>query len=199
MKHFILALQALGPTGVLLLAILDSLGLPLVGGVDALLIWVSVTNPAAAYPAAGTAVVGSVIGGLILFLLARKGGEAYLDRHTVSPRTARFRKWFREYGLLTIFVPAGVPIVPLPLKVFVLSAGAMGVSPLAFTSVMLLARLLRYFFLAWMVLRLGPDTLPYLKAHLWELVGIAIALFAGLYLLLKYLDRRRRLRTIVAE
>ena len=126
MRHLVDALTALGPVGVILLALLDNLGVPLVGGVDALVVWVSVTNPSAAYLAAGMAVLGSLIGSLVLFLIARKGGEAYLDRHTVSRRAARLRNWFLEYGLLTVFVPAVVPIVPMPLKVFILSAGGYG-------------------------------------------------------------------------
>jgi membrane protein YqaA with SNARE-associated domain len=197
-KHFLDALRALGPTGVLLLSILDSAGIPVVGGVDALLVWVAVTNPDAAYPAAGMAVLGSTIGSLILFFVARKGGEAYLERHTLSRRGARLKRWFLEYGLLTILVPALIPI-PMPLKVFVLSAGALGISPLVFTLVLLMARVPRYFGLAWLGLQLGSQTLPYLRSHIWQLVLSAIILFAALYLLIKLVDRRRRLRTLVTD
>lgn len=199
MRHFVETLRALGPFGVLILAVLDSAGVPVVGGVDALLIWVSVTNPGAAYAAAAMAVVGSLMGSLFLFFLARKGGEAYLDKYTSTPSGRRLKAWFLEYGLLTIFVPAVVPIIPMPLKVFILSAGALGVSPPVFGLVLLVARLIRYFLLAWLGLRLGDQTLPYLKGHLWQLLGLAAALFVGLYLLIKLLDRRRRLRKLVED
>jgi membrane protein YqaA with SNARE-associated domain len=197
-SHFLDALRALGPTGVLLLSILDNAGIPVVGGVDALLVWVAITNPDAAYAAAGMAVAGSMIGSLILFFIARKGGEAYLDRHALSRRGARLKRWFLEYGLLTIFVPALVPI-PMPLKIFVLSAGALGIRPLVFTVVLIVARIPRYFALAWLGLNLGSQTVPYLKSHVWELVLSAVILFTGLYLLIKLLDRKRRLRKLVTE
>lgn len=193
MKGILESLRALGPIGVFVLAILDSAGVPVVGGVDALLIWVTVTNPGAAYLAAGMAVLGSVVGSLVLFLLARKGGEAYLDRYTLSSRGARFKAWFLEYGLLTVFVPAVVPIVPMPLKVFVLSAGALRVNPVVFGAVMLCARGIRYFTIAWLGLRLGNDTVPYLRHHLWQLVAFALLLFASLYYLVRHFDRRRKL------
>lgn len=192
------ALRALGPGGVLLLAVLDSAGIPVVGGVDALLVWVAITNPQAAYTAAGMAVFGSVIGSLILFFIARKGGEAYLERHTLSRNGARLKRWFLEYGMLTIFVPALVPI-PMPLKIFVLSAGALGIRPLAFIVVLIIARIPRYFALAWLGLNLGSQTVPYLRSHIWQLVLSAVILFTGLYLLIKLLDRRRRLRTLVTD
>lgn len=198
MRHFLDVLRALGPMGVLLLSILDSAGIPVVGGVDALLVWVSITNPEAAYSAAGMAVIGSMIGNLVLFFIARKGGQAYLERHTLSRSGARLKLWFLEYGLVTIFVPALIPI-PMPLKVFVLSAGALEISTLAFTVVLLIARLPRYFGLAWLGLQLGSQTLPYLKSHVWQLVLFAVLLFTAMYLLIKLVDRRRRLRKLVAS
>ena len=73
---------------------------------------------------------------MFLFFIARKGGEAYLHRHTLSAAARNLRAWFFEYGLLTVFVPAFVPVIPMPVKIFILSAGALGVSPLTFTIVL---------------------------------------------------------------
>ncbi len=171
-----------GPAGVFLLAILDSGGIPLVGGVDALVILLAALDHSQAYWAACAAIAGSVAGTLGLFYIARKGGEAYLQRYTSSGRGAKLRAWFLEYGLLTVFVPAFVPVIPLPLKVFVLSAGALGVRPRTFALVLTAARIPRYLFLAWLGTRLGNDTLPYLRHHLWELIWFAVGLFVLLYL-----------------
>jgi len=159
--------------------------------VDALVILTSAVHPSQAYLAAAMATTGSFAGNLLLFYLGRKGGEAYLERHTLHARGRRLRAWFVEYGLLTILVP-GLVIVPLPLKIFVLSAGALGVSPLRFCIVMLIARLPRYFFLAWLGTRLGKDTIPYLRHHAWQLGLFAILLFAALYLAIRLLHRQKR-------
>jgi uncharacterized membrane protein YdjX (TVP38/TMEM64 family) len=153
----------------------------MVGGVDALIVLVAVLDPSEAYWAAAAAIIGSVAGSLILFVIARRGGEAYLLRYTSSGRGQRLRAWFLEYGLLTVFVPAVVPVIPLPLKIFILSAGAMGVRPLTFGLVLAGARIPRYLFLAWLGTKLGKDTLPYLRHHIWELVGLAVVLFVVLY------------------
>jgi membrane protein YqaA with SNARE-associated domain len=162
-----------------------------VGGVDALVVAVAAIDHSQAYWAAAAAIVGSVGGSLFLFFLARKGGEAYLHRHSLSTRGQHFRAWFLEYGLLTVFVPAFVPVIPMPVKIFILSAGALGVSPLRFMIVLTAARIPRYFFLAWLGTRLGADTWPYLRQHLWEFILLASVLFVILYFVVTWLHNRR--------
>ena len=161
----------------------------MIGGVDVLIILIAVADHGQAYWAAATAMAGSLLGCLLLFLIARKGGEAYLHRHTISPREARFRAWFHEYGLLTVFVPAFVPI-PLPLKIFIVSAGALGESPVTFMIVLAAARIPRYLFLAWLGTRLGRETMPYLRSHAWEFALLAAGLFVLLYLVIRFLHKR---------
>lgn len=148
-------------------------------------------HPSQAYLAAAMATVGSCAGNLLLFYIGRKGGEAYLERHTIHARGRRLRAWFVEYGLLTILVP-GLVIVPLPLKVFVLSAGALGVKPMRFSMVLLIARLPRYFSLAWLGTRLGKNTIPYLEHHAWQFGLFAVLLFVALYFSIRLLHRHKR-------
>jgi membrane protein YqaA with SNARE-associated domain len=171
---------------------MDGAGIPIVGGVDLLIVTIAALDHASAYWAAGAATIGSLVGSLVLFWIARKGGEAYLSRFTSHGTGAKLKGWFLEYGLLTVFVPA-LTIVPLPMKIAVLSAGALGVSPVAFLLVIVAARVPRYVFLAWLGTRLGNDTVPYLKHHSRELAIFAILLFSVLYLLIRMLDRRHKL------
>jgi membrane protein DedA with SNARE-associated domain len=178
-------LQSWGPLGAMLLAVLDSAGIPLPAGVDALVILVAIAQPDRALVTAALAVLGSAIGCMVLYGIARKGGSGYLEKHACSPRAMRFRHWFRQYGLLTVFIPALVPI-PLPVKVFVLSAGCLGTRASTFLLVVLAARIPRYFGLAWLGAQLGEESTPWLKAHAWHLAAIALALFAVLYLMVRY-------------
>jgi membrane protein YqaA with SNARE-associated domain len=177
-------LAAWGPLGAFFLAMVDSAGIPLPAGVDALLILTASTNPGAGYLAALCASIGSLIGAFVLFWIGRKGGQMVLARHTTTPRAQRFRRWFSHYGLVTVFVPKAVPLIPLPTKVFVLSAGAFGTAPLQFGVVVMAARLLRYFGIVFLASRLGDDTLPWLRSHVWLLVGVALALSAAIMVLM---------------
>jgi uncharacterized membrane protein YdjX (TVP38/TMEM64 family) len=122
---------------------------------------------------------------MILFLIARKGGEEYLHRYTSHGRGARLRAWFLEYGLLTVFVPALVPI-PMPLKIFILSAGALEVPPLRFFIIFALARIPRYILFAWLGTRLGTQTWPYLRGHIPGLALLSAGLFIVLYLGIRF-------------
>jgi membrane protein YqaA with SNARE-associated domain len=160
--------------------------------VDVLLIAVAAASPGQALLTSALSVIGSALGSLFLFSLARKGGQFYLDRHASSVRALLFRAWFARYGLITIFIPALVPIVPLPLKVFVLSAGALGVPPLTFLMVIVFARLIRYFGLAWLGMRLGADAWPWLQSHGWHLAALAIGLLLALGGILRCIDGNRR-------
>jgi membrane protein DedA with SNARE-associated domain len=179
-----------GPMGVLLMAVLDSAGIPLPGGVDVLVVMLSATGATRGYTAAALAIIGSVIGNLILFYIARKGGEAYMERHYVSARGQRFRRWFQHYGLLTVFIPALIPI-PLPLKIFVLSAGALGVSARAFFLTIVAARIPRYFGLAYLGARLGENSLEWFRQNALGLTLFGTALFAALYAAVRIKDRLR--------
>lgn len=181
-----------GPHGLFVLAILDSAGLPVVGGVDLLLITVAVNTPRYAYLAAVYAIAGSVAGSLILFAIARKGGEAFLAKQLSSRNGRRLHGWFEQYGLVTVFIPAVSPL-PLPMKIPVFCAGALEVDWSYFTGVVLAARMIRYFALAYLGIRYGSETFVFLRKHLVE-VGIIALLLAGVAVLAIRIARRRARR-----
>jgi membrane protein DedA with SNARE-associated domain len=184
-------LAALGPFGVFAIATLDSAGVPLPMGVDALLLTVATISPEKAYFAAILAMLGSVGGNWFLFRLARKGGEKFLDEKTHDGRAKKFREWFQHYGLITVFIPTVVPIVPLPLKVFVLSAGALGVSLRAFLLTILIGRIPRFLAMAYLGSQLGEHSMQWLLDHKWHLSLVALGLFIFCVGLVRWADWRR--------
>ncbi len=199
MKTFLQSLASLllswGPWGILLLAIIDSAGIPIPGGVDALVVLIASQSARSGYISAALAAVGSTAGSFVLYYLARKGGEAYLHDKTQHGWGKRFRHWFLHYGLLTVFIPALLPI-PLPMKIPVLCAGALGVRRRSFLLVVFAARIPRYFGLAYLGAEMGNYPLLYLRSHIWLLLGAAIGLFLFLLTLIKIKDvvRARELR-----
>lgn len=193
MRRFTNTLISWGPAGLLILAFIDGVGLPNPGGPDALLLLLAAVNPDTAYLSAAMAIIGSVVGTMILFSLARKGGEAYLARYTSTGRGARFRRWFQRYGLLTVFVPGMIPI-PTPFKVFIICSGALGTRPSTFLAVLVVARVGRYLGLAYLGAQLGKNSLSWLKVHAWELIGFAVVVFAALYVAVRIADRNRGAR-----
>lgn len=197
-KHFLALLLAWGPQGLFVLAILDSAGLPVVGGVDLLLVDIATTSPRIAYLAAACAIAGSLIGSSILFAIARKGGDLMLSRQLATPRGARMHRWFERYGLITVFIPALSPL-PLPMKIPVFCAGALEVRWSYFLSVVLVARSLRYLALAFFGARYGTQTVLYLRQHLLSIAIFALTLAGVSVIVLQIMDRLRRRRLAVAR
>jgi membrane protein YqaA with SNARE-associated domain len=190
LHHLKDALIAFGPLGVFLLALLDSCGVPLPGAMDVSLIYVAWHSPALAYWTALAAVLGSVCGNAGLFLAARHGVRRFVkERDPDKPR--KFRQWFDRYGLVTVFIPALLPIPPLPLKAFVISAGVMRTELSQFLAVVLAARMLRYFGEAYLAVRLGEDAHGFLLRNGWTLTGVTLALGFVLFGLIWLNDRRR--------
>jgi membrane protein YqaA with SNARE-associated domain len=180
-----------GPWGIFGLAVLDSMGIPLPSATDLVLLGIGVESvhaPSRAYLAAFMALAGSLLGNVILFQGARQG-RRLMSRKESEP--GRFQVWFRRYGLLTVFVPAVVPIVPLPLKVFVISAGAFHTQFRKFVAVIFAARVLRYFGLAYLALQLGADARGFLIRNGWTLVGVALGVVFALYWAMRCSERRR--------
>ncbi|MBI4890188.1 MAG: VTT domain-containing protein [Acidobacteria bacterium] len=189
MTQFLELLKAWGPLGAFIVAVIDSAGLPNPGGPDYLLLFLAWKQPGSAYLSALVCVVGAIGGSFFLYSLARRGGQKYLDAKASGPRAMRFRQWFDRYGLVTVFIPALVPVVPLPMKVFVLSAGALGVSPLAFLAVMAAGKIPRFFGLAYLGRSLGEHSTDWLKAHKLHFALGAVALMVFLFLLVRISER----------
>ncbi len=180
-----------GPLGIFVFAVIDSLGVPNPGGTDALLILVAIANPESAWLCAMLAIMGSLMGSVVFLEVTRRGGERYLVRFTTSGRGLRFREWFLRYGLVTVFIPALLPLPFLPFKVFAACAGAMCVSRTRFMLVLAAARIPRYFALAYLGATLGEKSGAWITGHLWQMGVFAVALFIGLYALIRFADRKR--------
>ena len=188
------ALVSYGPVGLLLVAFLDSAGIPVSAGMDAIVILVAVNAPERAWLGAALAVLGSVAGNIVLFMASRAGRRwTRKEEKALAPGgPGRFERWFHDYGLVTIFVPAVVPVIPLPLKVFVISAGMMHTPLSRFLAVIVAARVLRYFGEAWLGVKLGHESMGWLKGHTWWLAVAALALCAGVYAIVLWKRWRRQ-------
>ncbi len=189
LQHLKLALIAFGPLGVFLMAALDSCGVPLPGAMDFSLIYVAWHSPKLAYWTALMAVLGSLFGNVGLFLAARHGVRRFV-KEPDPDKPQKFRQWFERYGLITVFIPALVPI-PLPMKPFVVSAGVLRSNFGQFLAAVVVARLIRYFGEAYLAVRMGEDAQGFLMRNGWTLTAVALAMAFVLFALIWLNDRRR--------
>lgn len=172
-KHKIIAFAGgLGAPGLFLISFLDSsfLTFPVIN--DLLLIDLSLRRPARMPLYASMAALGSLLGCVILFLLARKMEEAVFHRR-VGRHGLAIRHWVERNGFGGMLLAALLP-PPTPFKFFVLAAGLFEVPLLSFASAVGLARVFRYFGVGYLAVRYGHNALPYLAEHKWQ-VGVLVA------------------------
>ena len=174
LKKFAQWAIALGPWGIFLVSLSDSALIPMPQGVDALLIAQAVASPSSAYFAAALAVLGSLLGSLILYGLARRGGQVMLEKKASKRGVENMRRQVEEYGALVLFLPTAIPL-PLPMKLFVLAAGVFQMPLLSFGGVLVVARSIRYFGEAYVAVRYGDRATTFLKEN--ALLGLGIAVF----------------------
>jgi len=192
--HLPLWLQAVvasaGGLGLFLVAFLDSsvLTFPVIN--DLLLIDLSVRFPARMPYYAAMATVGSVAGCLLLYYIARKGGEAMFQKQA-GPRAAQIRAWIKRNGFLSILVTALFP-PPTPFKVFVIAAGALEMPMRTFVLGLLAARGIRFFGEGFLAIRYGDQASQFLLTHKLEVAGITLGVVLCLYLLSRLAFRPRQ-------
>ena len=174
---------ALGAPGLFLISFLDSsvLTFPVIN--DLLLIELSIQHPARMTLYALMAASGSVLGCVLLYFIARKGGEAFFHKKA-GPRALAIRHWIERNGFGGMLIAALLP-PPTPFKVFVFAAGVFEVPLWSFTSAISVARVIRYFGVGYLAVKYGKDALPTLERHKLS-AAVALAVFA----LLSYLASR---------
>lgn len=177
----------LGAPGLFLISFLDSsvLTFPVIN--DLLLIELSMRRPARMPLYASMAALGSLLGCVLLFFLARKGGEALFHRK-VGARALMIRHWVERNGFAGILVAALLP-PPTPFKFFVLAAGVFEVPLLSFVSAIALARAFRYFGVGYLAVRYGADALPYLMEHKLQATVLVISLVTVSYVASRFILR----------
>src|SRR5256885_16492414 len=123
---------------------------------------------------ASMAALGSLLGCVLLFLLARKIEEAAFHSK-VGARGHAIRHWVQRNGFGGMLLAALLP-PPTPFKFFVLAAGVFEVPLVSFASAIGLARVFRYFGVGFLAIRYGQGAWAYLQQQLLPVSNV----FSGL-------------------
>lgn len=140
--------------------------------------------------------LGSVIGCLILYRIARQGRD-FITRRFQPKHLEQVERLYRRWGLLALAVPAILP-PPLPFKIFVATAGALGYPLKRFIVTILIARLVRYYvwgIAAYFMREEVLQALEWLKAHFGEVL-IVMLLLAALGIITRWIITYVRSRSL---
>ena len=183
----------LGAPGLFLISFLDSsvLTFPVIN--DLLLIDLSIQHPERMPLYAFMAALGSLLGCVLLYFIARKGGEAFFHKRA-GDRAHTIRHWVERNGFGGMLVAALLP-PPTPFKIFVFAAGVFEVPLASFASAIALARAIRYFGVGYLAVRFGNNALPLLQQHKLAVVMALVVIVAVSYLLSRWILKPRHVET----
>jgi membrane protein DedA with SNARE-associated domain len=168
MEHFVSRLTALafslGAAGLFVVTFLDSSFLSLPEIADLLIVWM-ITHHKSRMPLyVASAVVGSMIGSLLMYYVGRKGGQALVRKRIAGRTVERTLAAIERHGMLSLVVAALLP-PPSPLKAFVLLAGAAGVSVPRFLTAIGTGRTIRYLGLGVLAITYGDRAMAYVHEN----------------------------------
>jgi membrane protein YqaA with SNARE-associated domain len=189
LQHFA---AVMGGGGIFAVAFLDSSVLSFPFITDALVMKMCIDRPGRMLYYVVMATLGSLLGCIWIYWLAKKGGEVYFHRHG-GPYALKAKRWVDSHAFLSLFIPAILP-PPMQFKVFVLAEGVFQVPLRTFVLALVLGRGVRYFAEGIFAVRYGQGALTYLVSH----AGLFILMVAGLLVLI-YLANRLVLHTSPAE
>ena len=183
MKSFLAWIQAFalswGGPGLLLIGFLDSSFLSLPEVNDLLVVYMVTQHENRLLYYALMATIGSVLGCLALYYVARKGGETFLRKRFKAQHVDRGLRLFQKYGLLVVIVPALLP-PPAPFKIFVLLAGVAAVPVWQFATAVFIARFVRYFGEGLLAVWYGDEAMTFIKENTVQagliLAGVALVI-----------------------
>lgn len=170
------SLPALGGAGLLLAAFVDSSFVPLPLVTDLALIELSSRHPMRVPYYAAMATGGSLAGCIWIYLLARKGGQAYYLRTQGHP-PGKIRKLVERHPMVCVFFPAVAPF-PVPFKPFVIAQGVFQVPLRIFIVGTLAGRGCLFFLEAFFGAHYGVAAKHLLVTQKWTSLGIFLALVA---------------------
>jgi len=190
-------LKAFGPLGLFGISLVDSAGIPLPGGPDAVMIWLSANTPVLMPLYALAATAGSAIGCTLLYLVARRAGVAALKRVTPAKRD-RIESLLGRYDMIAVMVPAVLP-PPFPFKPFVLCAGVFRLKTWRFITAIFIGRSVRFLIEGWLAIRFGEDAGRIIKQHGWKVLVAVVVLAASGFTLSFFRARARRSKELSGE
>jgi membrane protein YqaA with SNARE-associated domain len=165
-------LVSFGPFGLLAIAFLDSVLIPMPAGVDAVLLLLSASRPSWMLIYVAAATIGSTAGCVVLYRLSQRAGKRALSRFSES-KQKRVKDLLDRYDVMSVLVASLLP-PPFPLKLFVVSSGVFRLNLLRFTLAIAGGRTFRYLLEGYLAARYGEHAKD-LLARYYPAIGIALA------------------------
>ena len=130
---------------------------------DVLLIVLSILRPPLSFVYAAICSVGSVLGGVVGYVLGLKGGRPLLQRFISAERIRFVERYYQKYDIWAVGI-AG--FTPIPYKAFTISAGVFALDLKRFILISLVSRSARFFLVGLVIFIFGETAKLYLTKYI---------------------------------
>lgn len=153
---------------------------------DIMLIPMILAAPKKAWNFAFVATVGSVIGAYLGYAIGSLCFDMVavpiLNFYGVMDKFNEFKDLYHQYGAWIVF---GAGITPFPYKIITIASGVVHLNLAVFTVASIIARGLRFYFIAWLLNKFGAPMKDFIEKNLSWLSVLFLVLLIGGFMLLK--------------
>lgn len=155
---------------------------------DIMIIPMVLATPKEAYKIADVATVASVLGGYFGYFIGVYGFELIarplLEFYGYMKQFGEFENYYHEYGAWIVF---GAGITPFPYKIITIASGVVHLDLIVFTVASVIARGMRFYFIAWLLKRFGDPMKVFIEKNLNLLSILFLLLLIGGFAAVKLL------------
>jgi membrane protein DedA with SNARE-associated domain len=126
------------------------------------------------------AALGSLAGCVVIYWLARRGGEAFLNKQGQFPRG--IERFVQQHPVACVFLPAVAPF-PVPFKPFVIAQGVFQVPFVTFLLGTLAGRSVRFFIEGYLGARYGEVAKEFVLHQKWYSLAAVVGLILAYFLI----------------
>ena len=180
----------LGGPSLILLGLVDNSVIPLPGSTDIVTILLAAHHREPWFYYTIMATAGALIGGYLTFHMARKGGEATLEKRFSQKNVKKVYAIFERWGFAAVAIPCVLP-PPFPIVPMLLAAGAMQYSTRKFLTALAVGRGVRFAILAYLGYHYGRHIVKFFALYYWPVL-IALIAFSALGALYGLYEYKRR-------
>ena len=179
-------LVSFGPFGLFTIAFLDSVMIPMPGGVDAVLLLLAASKPSLMLIHVAAATVGSTLGCVVLYRISQRAGKRALARFSES-KQKRVKDLIDRYDVMSVLVASLLP-PPFPFKLFVVSSGVFRLNIVRFTIAIAAGRTFRYLLEGYLAAHYG-DHAKEILARYYPTIGITLAVMVIVFFIARIVMR----------
>ena len=154
---------------------------------DVLLIVLSILRPPLSFVYAAICSVGSVLGGVVGYVLGLKGGRPLLQRFISAERIRFVERYYQKYDIWAVGI-AG--FTPIPYKAFTISAGVFVLDLKRFILISLVSRSARFFLVGLVIFLFGETAKLYITKYINTFSIAFVALLILGFLVIRFFAKR---------